>query len=340
MAAAYGAPLPPQTNYVPSSVECRLESAHDLASLLTALQLREREQKDQRVHCEASPRGLKFAAQSCGKDVAILGWMFSNSFKEYKFTGTIEEIHLKLPAAPFLSCLQIFSDRAALMFRYPSDDSGDLHFTLEEDAAVTECRLRTLVLEEAPEHIAFFSPEDELRHVSVFRPTQPEAWYQALSEFEGIDAPDIVLRVTLRAADSADAGQQASVILRAQTITSDAEVEMQRGSLDEFSLSPEAAAEGEVSHKYLLSSVLSSCLRAAKDAKAVKVRFNSEGVMSSQFILRSRGQRDQLFCEALVCPIAEIGFPGGAPFPAGMTATATGTSKRHSFTQDADSTTF
>jgi len=49
---------------------------------------------------------------------------------------------------------------------------------------------------------------------------------------------------------------------------------------------------------------MSSSRRAARDAKAVKIRFNNAGMMSTQFILRSRAQRDQLFCESLVCALA------------------------------------
>lgn len=289
-------------------VECRLESAHDLAALLAALQLREKDQKDQRVHCEASSRGLKFMAQSTAKDVAVLGWMFNNAFKEYRFTGTLEEMHLRLPVAPLLSCLQIFSDRAVMNLRYPSGPSNELHFTLEEESAVTECRLSTLVLDEAPAPIgSFFAPGDPL---SMFRPTQPEAWYLALSEFADFDAPDVVLRITLQAAAASTAP---AVVLRAQTVTSDAEVELPRGTFEDFELSPTAEAAGEVTHSYHLTGVLSSCLRAAKDAKAVKVRFNNDGVMSNQFILRGRGQRD-LFCEALVSPLAE---PSGVIFTTG-----------------------
>eukprot|EP00435_Cladocopium_sp_Y103_P042952 s675_g12.t1 len=54
---------------------------------------------------------------------------------------------------------------------------------------------------------------------------------------------------------------------------------------------------------YLLSSVLGGCLKAAKESRGLKVRFNQEGVMSNQFILKSRGR--QLLCEALICPMAE-----------------------------------
>lgn len=295
-------------------VHCELESAFDLAALLNALTLREKEQKEQRAYCEASARGLKFVAQSAGKDATVLGWMFDNAFKEYSFTGNVEEINFKLPIAPLLSCLQIFTERAALTFSYPEGSSNDLHFVLKEDGATTECRLRTLTLGEGPSHVSFLGNGDDVRNFSVFRPARPDAWHLALSEFEGLDAPDVVLRVTLRAAPALDIGlsQQLSqrktapaIVLRAQTITSDAEVEIPHDSLDEFQLAPEGAASGEISNQYLLSSVLASCLRAAKEAKAVKVRFNRAGVMSVQFILRSRGQRDQLFCEALVCPLAE-----------------------------------
>lgn len=290
-----------------SIVECRLDSAHDLAALLSALQLREKDQKDQRVHCEASSRGLKFMAQGTGKDVAVLGWMFCNAFKEYRYKGEAEEVHLRLPVAPLLSCLQIFSDRAVMSLQYPFGPSQELQFTLEEEGAVTECRLKTLVLDEAPTPMSsFFAPGDPL---CMFRPTQAESWHLALSEFAEFDAPDVVLHITLRAAGSPAAP---AVVLRAQTVTSDAEVELPRAAFEDHELSPEAAAIGEVTHCYLLSGVMASCLRAARDAKAVKVRFSAEGVMSNQFILRGRGQRD-LFCEALVSPLADAPRTAGPP---------------------------
>jgi len=261
------------------------------------LQLKDKDQKDQRVFCEASSLGLKFTAQSAAKDVAVLAWMFADAFSQYTFTGS-EDLHLKLPVVPLLNCLQIFSDRAAMVLRYPSGPSDELRFMLEEDGASTECCLRTLVLDDALVMDSFFAAGDSL---SQFRPSQSEAWHHALSEFTDLDSPDVALEIALHGRGPAGG----TVVLRAQTLTSDAEVEVPRESLDELDVPPEIAASGEVAHRYLLSSVLASCLRAAKEAKAVKVRFNSAGVMSNQFILRGRGQRD-LFCESLVSPLADM----------------------------------
>lgn len=280
-----------------------MDSAHDLAALLAVLQLKDKEQKDQRVYCEASSRGLKFTAQSASKDIAVLAWMFSDAFKEYTFTGQ-QDIHLKLPVTPLFNCLQIFSDKAGLLLRYPSGPSEELRFMLEEDGATTECCLRTLVLDEAPAPMnSFFAPGDPL---SMFRLSTPEAWHHALSEFSELDSPDVALQISLHRPSGA---ATANVVLRAQTLTSDAEVEIPQESIEELEVPPEISASGEVAHRYHVSSVLASCMRAAKDAKAVKVRFNRSGVMSVQFILRGRGPRD-LFCEALVSPLADIKLLG------------------------------
>jgi len=234
----------------------------------------------------------------------VLGWIMDSAFAAYRFTGSPEqELHLRLPVAPLLSCLQIFSDRASMTLRYPSGPSDEMHFTLEEEGAVTECRIQTLVLDEAlAPSVIFFSTGEGL---CQFCPKQPEVWHLALSEFVDLDAPDVVLTVTLCAVGDA------AVVLRATTISSDAEVELRRDSLDTFDMPAEVAAAGVVSHRYHLTSVLASCLRAAKDAKAVKVRLNSSGIMSNQFVFRSRGQRD-LYCEALVCPLTEANVSGGS----------------------------
>lgn len=280
------------------AVECRLESASDLATLLNALTLRDKEQKDQRVICEASENGLKFTAQSAGKDVTVLGWIFKDAFTEYTFDGAGEEhLHFKLPVAPLLSCLNIFSERAVLAMRFPAG-AHELRFTLEEDGATTECRLRTLLLDEAPVPIATFRAENE--RLSVFRAKQPEIWHAALSEFHELEAPDVVLKVTFRPATAPDAP---IVTLRASTIGSEAEVELSQSSLEDVELAEHAAVAGQITHSYLLSSVLGGCLKAAKESRGLKVRFNQEGVMSNQFILKRR-QR-QLLCEALICPMAE-----------------------------------
>jgi len=298
-------------------VEARLDSAHDLASLLAALHLRD--QKDQRVHCEASARGLKFVAQTAAKDVAVFGWMQHNSFKDYKFAGEVEEMNIRLPVSPLLSCLHIFSERAALTMKYPFGDTDDLYLSMEEDGAVTECRVRTLVMEEAPAAFgSFFAPGEP---ASVLRPAQPEAWYAALSEFQDMDAPDVALHVTLRVPSPTAAADAAVVILRAQTLMADAEVELSRSAFEDLDLAPEVVAAGEVTHSYPLQSVLGGCLRAAKDAKGVKMRLNREGVMSTQFILRGRGQ---LFCEALVSPLADLGAGAGVAPPAAPPAVPAG----------------
>lgn len=280
-------------------VECRLDNASDLVSVLAALTLREKDQKNQSVVCVASGNGLKFTAQSSGKDVAVLGWIFKDAFAEYSFhSSNDEDLVLKLPVAPLLSCLTIFTERAALMLRYP-EGAHELQFSLEEDGAFTECRLKTLVLDEVPEAApAFLAPGER---PSSFRAKQAEVWFAALSEFQELDASDVVLKVTFRT--PADSPEAPAVILKANTIGSDAEVELAHSSLEEIELAEQAATAGEITHSYLLSSVLAGCLKAAKESRAVKVRFNQHGVMSNQFILRSRGR--QLLCEALVCPTAE-----------------------------------
>jgi len=285
-------------------LECRLESAHSLAALLGAMQLRERDQKDQRVHCEASAKGLKFVSQSVGKDAAVLGWIFDQAFKEYRYAAEAPELHLRLPVAPLRECLQIFSDRAALVLRYPGGPSNELGFTLEEDGAVTECSLKTLVLEEAPAPIgAFFVPGVPL---SVLRPGSAEAWHFALAELQDMDAPDVPLSITVIAVEDPLA---TALVLRARTVSSDAEVELPRSAFEELSLAPGTAPGGQVTHRYLLSSVLASSLKASREAKAAKIRFNQEGVMSCQYILRGRAGRD-LLCEALVSPLSEAGDLG------------------------------
>lgn len=284
----------------PGFVESRLEGVHDFVVFLSALQLREKD-KEQWAHCEANARGLKFSAHTVGKDVEVFGWMFSDSFKDYAFTGE-EEAHLKLPLSSLLNCLQIFSDRALLTLQYPYGPSDDIRLVLEEDHDVTECRIRTMRLDEAPTPISsFFIPSNTM---CTFKPILPESWHFTLSEFAEYDAPDVVLQVVLRS------GAETAVLLRAQNMTSDIEVELSRASLSEFELSADMASRGEVMYKYHLTSVLTCCLRAAKDARAVKVRFSREGVMSNQFILRGRGQRD-LFCESLVCSLADAETSGG-----------------------------
>ncbi|CAJ1439428.1 unnamed protein product [Effrenium voratum] len=202
------------------SVECRLDSANDLATLLLALTLREKDQKDQRVICEASQNGLKFTAQSAGKDVAVQGWIFKDAFAEYKFDGAgHEHLHMKLPVAPLLSCLTIFSERAALTMRLPAG-AHELRFSLEEDGAITECRLKTLFLDEAPVPLnAFLAPGER---PSTFRAKQAEVWHAALSEFQELETSDVVLKVTFRSNGAMDPDAPA-LILRANTIGSDAE---------------------------------------------------------------------------------------------------------------------
>merc|ERR1712050_356210 len=95
--------------------------------------------------------------------------------------------------------------------------------------------------------------------------------------------------------------------------------ELPREAFEAMELSPEASQSGEVTHRYLLSSVLASCMRASRDAKGVKVRFNRDGVMSNQFIYRGRGNAD-LWCEAVVSPLAIEVSPFGAGAPATMSA--------------------
>lgn len=294
---------------VSPSFECRLDCAHDLANLLAALQLREKDMKDQRVHCEASPRGLKFVSQSSAKDVAVIGWMMAGCFEHYRFLSAdgIEELHVKIPVGPLLNCLQIFSDRAGLAMRYPDGPDAELHLTMRDEGAVTECRVRTLFADETPSSFGSFFGAGE--PVSVIRPKMAEFWHSSLQEFAELDSPDAVLRVALRVPGPAaqGTGNYAAVCLRCQSLTGDAEVELPRDVFEDLELDPQALVSGEVLHHYPLTSVLASCLRASKESKGVKIRFNRDGVMSSQFILRGRTPKD-LFCESMVSPLAE-GMP-------------------------------
>ncbi|CAK9055838.1 unnamed protein product [Durusdinium trenchii] len=280
---------------VAGTVEGHLESATDLATLLSVLTLREKDPSQQRVICEASENGLKFTAQSAGKDVAVLGWIFKDAFTQYTFDGAGEEhLFFKLPVAPLLSCLTIF-ERANLTLKFPPS-AHELRLSLEEDGAITECCLKTLLLDEAARVplSVFLQPSE--RPLGAFKAKPAEVWHGALSEFQELEGSDVVLKVTLRAKGETE---MAPMALRANTINSDANVELPQSSLEEVELAENA---GELTYSYLLSSALAGCLKASKESRAVKIRFNREGVMSNQFILRSRGR--QLLCEALVCPIA------------------------------------
>eukprot|EP00913_Durusdinium_trenchii_P001768 g1638.t1 len=168
--------------------------------------------------------------------------------------------------------------------------------SVEEDGAITECCLKTLLLDEAARVplSVFLQPSE--RPLGAFKAKPAEVWHGALSEFQELEGSDVVLKVTLRAKGETE---MAPMALRANTINSDANVELPQSSLEEVELAENA---GELTYSYLLSSALAGCLKASKESRAVKIRFNREGVMSNQFILRSRGR--QLLCEALVCPIA------------------------------------
>eukprot|EP00439_Symbiodinium_sp_Y106_P077433 s352_g16.t1 len=48
-------------------------------------------------------------------DVAVLGWIFKDAFAEYNFhSSNDEDLVLKLPVAPLLSCLTIFTESCKL----------------------------------------------------------------------------------------------------------------------------------------------------------------------------------------------------------------------------------
>lgn len=283
-------------------LECRLERAHDLAAILTVLQLKEKEKEGQRIFCQASSTGLKLTAQSAGKDVAIHAWMFSDAFREYKYVGN-QEMTLKLPLAPLLNCLGMFGERSSLVLCYPSGPSDELRFKLEEDGAMSECCLRTLVLDDAPAQMegSFFAPTEPM---CIFEPLKPEVWHQALSEFDTqtMNVPDAQLHVSLKVSGPT----VGSVNLRAATLESDSEVVIPAECLRALNVPQEISASGEVAHRYHVSSVLACCHQAAKQAKGVKVRFNKNGAMSNQFILPGREQK-QLFVESLVSPLADLG---------------------------------
>lgn len=249
--------------------------------------------------------------------MVVIGWLFKRAFKDFKLFDTqgaevspsqdAIPLYLKLPVAPLISALQVFTDRAQLTTRYPCGDSNQLRFTLEEEGAITDCCVKTLVLDDAPLPVPpFLAPSER---PNSFRPKNVEAWFIALSEFNDLDAPDVELQITLR-----DHGEDdpAAVLLQVKTISGQAEVELPRCALEQLEVNANGASE--VKYSYLLSSVLASCLKPAKEARAVKVRFNEQGVMSNQYILKSRTSKDT-FLDAFVSPMALKG-------PAGVRARA------------------
>lgn len=290
-----------------TGVECRLDSTQTLSTLLGSLQLKE---KDQRVHCEASSRGLKFQAYSPAKDVILTGWMFSEAFQEYTYTSTEEKLNIKLPLPPLISCLQIFSSNAALTLCYQPEVADELRLALEDEGAVTECHVRALHRTEDPPSVPFLGTGAKL---TLFR-IRPEAWHAALSEFQELDATSgTELRLLLRRAGDPLA-EQAAVSLRAGGIAGEAEVELpwrpgSGGPLEEFEVEEEAA------HRYRLQSILSGCLKATANATAVKVRLNAQGLMSMQCILRARSVA-HIFCEVVVVPMADGEIASAPAFPA------------------------
>merc|ERR1711879_921342 len=132
----------------------------------------------------------------------------------------------------------------------------------QEDGAITECQVRAFAIDEPPPApSAFFAPGEATR---MFMVCDANVWHQALSEFADFDNRDVALLIRL----CVDVGTGPRVVLRAKTLTNDAEVELKGPVLTSLNL-----IEGEQSaeHRFFISSVLAGCRGAARDARAVKV---------------------------------------------------------------------
>lgn len=279
----------------PNGFECRLESTQTFTTLLCSLVLGK--EKDQRVHCEVSGKGLKFTSHTQAKDCLVTGWMFCEAFQEFKYRAPTNLLELRLPLNPLINCLQIFSAHAALLIRYRPDDAEELRLTLEEDGAVTECRVRTLHMGETLPEVPFLGAGDALQMFRIL----PEAWHSALGEFQEMDTPGAELRLMVRATDDPHA-ETAAVSLRAGGMSGETEVELpwrpgSGGPIEDFKVDKQAT------HRYRLQSVLCGKL-AASNSSAVKMRLNPQGLMSMQCILKARSAR-HIFCEVMVVPLTE-----------------------------------
>ncbi|OLP97651.1 hypothetical protein AK812_SmicGene19977 [Symbiodinium microadriaticum] len=160
---------------------------------------------------------------------------------------------------------------------YP-EGAHELQFSLEEDGAFTECRLKTLVLDEVLEAApAFLAPGER---PSSFRAKQAEVWFAALSEFQELDASDVVLKVTFRT--PADSPEAPAVILKANTIGSDAEVELVHSSLEEIELAEQAATAGEITHRSTMSRWLLAAVAPSLVIGKVKIEAMEHDIIQIQ----------------------------------------------------------
>lgn len=306
-ASMHGVERPNPVPGAPNGFECRLDSTQTFTTLLSSLQLGK--EKDQRIHCEVSGKGLKFTSHTQAKDCVVTGWMFGAAFQEFKYTAATDILELRLPLSPLISCLQIFSSHAALLLRYRPNEAEELRLTLEEDGAVTECHVKTLFMQEELPEVPFLGAGDTLQ---MFR-VSPEAWYAALGEFHDMDTGSgAELRLTVRPSDDPHA-EVAAVSLRATGMMGETEVELpwrpgSGGPLEGLEVDKQAT------HRYRLQSVLCGKL-AASNSTAVKMRLNPQGMMSMQCILKARSSQ-HIFCEVLVVPLTgDAANAGPGPLP-------------------------
>nr|QDO16422.1 cell cycle checkpoint protein RAD1 [Crypthecodinium cohnii] len=253
------ATLPPGARF-----RCFLKSARDLTSLLALLH--KDKAKRRNIRCEVRPQGLKFSSQSSAKDVMVVAWLRTST--PITFIGSTEE-EFSLPLDPLFQCLQIFSERASILMTYPSGDSNCLHLLMEEDGARTECTVQTVHSEEASSDFSAIGlgleePKSQLL-------PDPASWRRALAEFHERKLDGATLQMTLKAPPptapppSSGFANPSAVVFESTMLSNQVQVELPfRAFKEGFKLAAPVVDVGQVSHSYYLTSVLDSCMKAAK----------------------------------------------------------------------------
>ena len=137
--------------------ECmaKLQHLQQLVTILQLLQFVKPIQKEQAVTLAINKDGFKFAVETQSKDVIAIAWLPRNGFQE--FQTNVEDWEICLPLGPFITCLQVFSQHAAVDMHFCDHQ---LRLIITEDGnSYVQCMLVSWMSEDADaldEHIVEF----------------------------------------------------------------------------------------------------------------------------------------------------------------------------------------
>eukprot|EP00916_Digyalum_oweni_P015726 GHVL01025788.1.p1 GENE.GHVL01025788.1~~GHVL01025788.1.p1 ORF type:complete len:273 (+),score=39.15 GHVL01025788.1:241-1059(+) len=271
------------------SLVCKLCDVSDLIYLLSSLHLSK--EKEQKVWISGLDSGLRISVESPSRDFTGTAFMPKDIFSSWLPTMIDSSLNVeKMLSLNVLSnVLSIFSHNAMLTMSLSEEE---LCILLEEDGAMTDCKVRCY---EPEEHLSFdFAGTEQVDSLVIV----PDRFKESLAEFQDSGESDTKVWISVVPSDDPSPFVM-TMQMECTSITSQVALTF---SSDNFVLDSYHISQSR-RYCYRLACLL-WLIKSLSLSSAVKLRFNNSGVLSVQCMRKLDAMRKS-WLEFQMAPLIE-----------------------------------